>query len=50
VQERSWAAVPTRKVEVAQMVHRLVVSYGQPTDPEAFDAYYRQVHDVQQAS
>jgi uncharacterized protein (TIGR02118 family) len=26
------------------MVHRLVVSYGQPTDPEAFDAYYREIH------
>jgi uncharacterized protein (TIGR02118 family) len=26
------------------MVHRLVVSYGQPTDPAAFDAYYRQTH------
>ena len=26
------------------MVHRLVVSYGQPDDPEAFDAYYRDVH------
>jgi uncharacterized protein (TIGR02118 family) len=26
------------------MVHRLVVSYGQPEDPEAFDAYYRDTH------
>jgi uncharacterized protein (TIGR02118 family) len=26
------------------MVHRLVVSYGQPADPEAFDAYYRETH------
>jgi uncharacterized protein (TIGR02118 family) len=26
------------------MVHRLVVNYGQPEDPEAFDAYYRDVH------
>ncbi|TFV89931.1 EthD family reductase [Blastococcus sp. CT_GayMR16] len=26
------------------MVHRLVVSYGQPTDPSAFDAYYRETH------
>ena len=26
------------------MVHRLVVSYGQPPDPGAFDAYYRQTH------
>jgi uncharacterized protein (TIGR02118 family) len=26
------------------MVHRLVVSYGQPSDPAAFDAYYRQTH------
>ena len=26
------------------MVHRLVVSYGQPDDPEAFDAYYRDTH------
>jgi uncharacterized protein (TIGR02118 family) len=26
------------------MVHRLVVSYGQPTDPAAFDAYYRETH------
>jgi uncharacterized protein (TIGR02118 family) len=25
-------------------VQRLVVSYGQPTDPAAFDAYYRDVH------
>ncbi|MCW2741872.1 MAG: putative ethyl tert-butyl ether degradation protein [Blastococcus sp.] len=24
------------------MVHRLVVSYGQPTDPEALDSYSRQ--------
>ena len=26
------------------MVHRLVVSYGQPADPAAFDAYYRSTH------
>ena len=26
------------------MVHRLVVNYGQPEDPEAFDAYYRETH------
>ena len=26
------------------MVHRLVVSYGPPADPEAFDAYYRDTH------
>ncbi|MGY1764132.1 EthD family reductase [Geodermatophilus sp. SYSU D00779] len=26
------------------MVHRLVVSYGQPGDPAAFDAYYRDTH------
>jgi uncharacterized protein (TIGR02118 family) len=26
------------------MVHRLVVSYGQPTDPAAFDAHYRETH------
>ena len=26
------------------MVHRLVVSYGQPDDPGAFDAYYRDAH------
>ena len=26
------------------MVHRLVVNYGQPDDPAAFDAYYRDVH------
>ena len=26
------------------MVHRLVVSYGQPADPAAFDAHYRQTH------
>jgi uncharacterized protein (TIGR02118 family) len=25
-------------------VQRLVVSYGQPSDPAAFDAYYRDVH------
>ena len=24
------------------MVHRLVVSYGQPEDPAAFDAHYRE--------
>jgi len=26
------------------VVHRLVVSYGQPADPAAFDAYYRETH------
>jgi uncharacterized protein (TIGR02118 family) len=26
------------------MVHRLVVSYGQPDDPDAFDAHYRDTH------
>ena len=26
------------------MVHRLVVTYGQPADPEAFDTYYRETH------
>ncbi len=26
------------------MVHRLLVNYGRPDDPEAFDAYYRDVH------
>jgi uncharacterized protein (TIGR02118 family) len=26
------------------VVHRLVVSYGQPQDPAAFDAYYRDTH------
>jgi uncharacterized protein (TIGR02118 family) len=26
------------------MLHRLVVSYGQPQDPAAFDAYYRDTH------
>lgn len=26
------------------MVHRLVVNYGQPADPAAFDAHYRDVH------
>ncbi|TFV78390.1 EthD family reductase [Blastococcus sp. CT_GayMR19] len=26
------------------MVHRLVVNYGRPEDPEAFDAYYRDTH------
>jgi uncharacterized protein (TIGR02118 family) len=26
------------------VVHRLVVSYGQPQDPTAFDAYYRDTH------
>ncbi|HVD29577.1 MAG TPA: EthD family reductase [Mycobacteriales bacterium] len=25
-------------------MHRLVVSYGQPADPAAFDAYYRETH------
>jgi uncharacterized protein (TIGR02118 family) len=25
-------------------VHRLLVSYGQPADPGAFDAHYRDVH------
>jgi uncharacterized protein (TIGR02118 family) len=26
------------------VVHRLVVEYGQPTDPAAFDRHYRDVH------
>jgi uncharacterized protein (TIGR02118 family) len=26
------------------MVHRLVVSYGQPDDPGTFDEYYRDTH------
>ena len=26
------------------MVHRLVVSYGQPEDPGTFDEYYRDTH------
>jgi uncharacterized protein (TIGR02118 family) len=26
------------------MVHRLLVSYGQPQDPGAFDDYYRDTH------
>ena len=26
------------------MVHRLVVLYGQPEDPAAFDTYYRETH------
>lgn len=26
------------------MAHRLVVSYGRPQDPAAFDAYYRDTH------
>ena len=26
------------------MVHRLLVQYGQPTDPAAFDRHYRDVH------
>ena len=26
------------------MVHRLVVSYGTPEDPAAFDSYYRETH------
>ena len=26
------------------MVHRLVVSYGEPADPAAFDAHYRDTH------
>ena len=26
------------------MVHRLVVSYGQPDDPDTFDGYYRDTH------
>ena len=26
------------------MVHRLVVNYGQPDDPGAFDEYYRDTH------
>ena len=25
-------------------MHRLMVSYGQPTDPAAFDAHYRDTH------
>ena len=28
------------------MVHRLVVSYGQPEDPTAFVAYYRDTHTM----
>ena len=28
------------------MVHRLVVSYGQPADSAAFDAYYRETHTL----
>ena len=26
------------------MTHRLLVQYGQPTDPAAFDQHYRDVH------
>ena len=26
------------------MTHRLLVQYGQPTDPDAFDRHYRDVH------
>jgi uncharacterized protein (TIGR02118 family) len=26
------------------VVHRLVVQYGRPTDPAAFDQHYREVH------
>jgi uncharacterized protein (TIGR02118 family) len=26
------------------VVHRLIVQYGQPTDPAAFDRHYREVH------
>ncbi|MGY1772573.1 EthD family reductase [Blastococcus sp. SYSU D00813] len=26
------------------MTHRLLVQYGRPTDPAAFDRYYRDVH------
>jgi uncharacterized protein (TIGR02118 family) len=26
------------------MTHRLLVQYGRPTDPAAFDQYYRDVH------
>jgi|1186.fasta_scaffold275254_2 uncharacterized protein (TIGR02118 family) len=26
------------------MVHRLIVQYGQPTDPAAFDKHYQEVH------
>lgn len=26
------------------MTHRLLVTYGRPTDPDAFDAHYRDVH------
>ncbi len=26
------------------MTHRLLVQYGRPTDPAAFDRYYREVH------
>lgn len=26
------------------MVHRLIVQYGQPTDPAEFDRHYREVH------
>ena len=26
------------------MVHRLLVQYGRPTDPAAFDRHYREVH------
>ena len=26
------------------MTHRVLVQYGQPTDPQAFDQHYRDVH------
>jgi uncharacterized protein (TIGR02118 family) len=26
------------------VTHRLVVQYGRPTDPDAFDKHYREVH------
>ena len=26
------------------MVHRVIVQYGQPTDPAEFDRHYREVH------
>ena len=28
------------------MAHRLVVQYGEPTDPAAFDQHYREMSDV----
>jgi uncharacterized protein (TIGR02118 family) len=27
-----------------RVTHRLLVQYGRPTDPDAFDRYYRDVH------